>query len=567
MRVMKRVMGMLVCLILALAMILPVTASESSSVNEIISEARKGVLQINVYYVEKNGNEIGVQQGSCFLANNKTVVTCEHLLRIEPEYAEKLEAEYNLPFSSNPDALDGKFRYTVAVKRDVEIEATILQKSEEMDFAIMTLENEIGGTTVLPFSDSDSLQATEGVYALGFPGELEVAKGINYYTYQDVSITHGIVSFIGNTKLPSGHEVPGIQHSAMIAGGNSGGPLLNENGEVVGVNDSTLNNNYYFSIQINEIRDILDAFGIVYTKAEGGSVPANGGGGTEEPTTETETSQPETETETQADVSMERDQLTAYIAEAKAVDPTQYTPESVELFQQALTKAEETVSKPDAERRELIAAASDLKMYQDELEEQAGMNITMIAVIAGIVLLVIIAVIIIIVVNSNRRSKPGNRPSMPPHNGGAYPPNTPGAAAGRTQAPMTPPTPQAGTGPAPGETSVLDAGAGETTLLSSNSSNALLIRKKTGEKIQLKGSVFTIGKERSKVNYCITDNTSVSRIHAKLVRKGDYTYLIDQGSTNFTYVNGSKVNAGQEVKLANGDSIKLADETFEFRNA
>ena len=36
-------------------------------------------------------------------------------------------------------------------------------------------------------------------------------------------------------------------------------------------------------------------------------------------------------------------------------------------------------------------------------------------------------------------------------------------------------------------------------------------------------------------------------------------------STNFTYVNGAKLNGGQEQLLNNGDKIKLSDEEFEFK--
>ena len=91
-----------------------------------------------------------------------------------------------------------------------------------------------------------------------------------------------------------------------------------------------------------------------------------------------------------------------------------------------------------------------------------------------------------------------------------------------------------------------------------------MIRKKTNERVPVSGPSFTIGKERSRVNYCISDNTSVSRCHARIMRKGAQYFVTDMNSTNYTFVNGVKVMPGQEVQLNNGDIVRFADEDFEF---
>lgn len=91
-----------------------------------------------------------------------------------------------------------------------------------------------------------------------------------------------------------------------------------------------------------------------------------------------------------------------------------------------------------------------------------------------------------------------------------------------------------------------------------------MIRKKNNERVVVSGPSFTIGKERSRVNYCISDNTSVSRCHAKLVRRGAQYFITDMNSTNYTFVNGVKVIPGQDVALNDRDMIRIADEDFEF---
>lgn len=116
-----------------------------------------------------------------------------------------------------------------------------------------------------------------------------------------------------------------------------------------------------------------------------------------------------------------------------------------------------------------------------------------------------------------------------------------------------------------GETSVLGKGRGETTVLGASAqSAAYMIRKKTNERVVISAPSFTIGKERSRVNYCISDNTSVSRCHARISRKGSQYFVADMNSTNFTFVNGVKVVPGQEVALKDNDTVRFADEDFEF---
>ena len=115
-----------------------------------------------------------------------------------------------------------------------------------------------------------------------------------------------------------------------------------------------------------------------------------------------------------------------------------------------------------------------------------------------------------------------------------------------------------------GETTLLDAGAGETTLLSGAAGGAYLIRKKNGEKIAITSQNFAIGKERRRVNYCISDNTSVSRYHAVITKKGSDYYVADEKSSNFTFVNGVQLSPYQETLLTDKSILKLSDEEFEF---
>ena len=120
-----------------------------------------------------------------------------------------------------------------------------------------------------------------------------------------------------------------------------------------------------------------------------------------------------------------------------------------------------------------------------------------------------------------------------------------------------------------GETTVLNAGMGETTVLGVSSAtienNPHLIRTKNNERIMIDKPVFRIGKEKSFVDYFISDNTAISRGHANIITKDGEYFVQDLNSTNHTYVDGQMIQSNLEVKIAHGTKIKLANEDFEFR--
>ncbi len=108
---------------------------------------------------------------------------------------------------------------------------------------------------------------------------------------------------------------------------------------------------------------------------------------------------------------------------------------------------------------------------------------------------------------------------------------------------------------------------GETTVLNvfqqvAPAQSPYLIRSSNGETIILSKPVFRVGKDRDFVDYCIHDNSAISRRHANfMVRNGDI-FIIDTNSTNHTYVNGVMIRSNAEIKLTHGDEIRLANEDF-----
>ncbi len=103
------------------------------------------------------------------------------------------------------------------------------------------------------FAASDKLEVGDTVYAIGNPG------GTQFFG----SFTNGMVSAIGRPiDSPVGYEVACIQHTAAINPGNSGGALVNEYGQVIGINSSKIASTEYegmgFAVPTSTVKEIVD---------------------------------------------------------------------------------------------------------------------------------------------------------------------------------------------------------------------------------------------------------------------------------------------------------------------
>ena len=127
---------------------------------------------------------------------------------------------------TNHHVVDNAERVTITFLDGESYIAKIIGTDADLDIAVLKVE--IGSTYLqpIPIGDSSHLKVGEPIAAIGNPFGLSG------------SMTSGIISQIGRL-LPqdSGYSIPDvIQTDAAINPGNSGGPLLNMNGEVVGMN-------------------------------------------------------------------------------------------------------------------------------------------------------------------------------------------------------------------------------------------------------------------------------------------------------------------------------------------
>lgn len=97
----------------------------------------------------------------------------------------------------------------------------------------------------------------------------------------------------------------------------------------------------------------------------------------------------------------------------------------------------------------------------------------------------------------------------------------------------------------------------------SNSLTAYLIRIKNCEHIDINTASFKIGKVEQ-AEYAITDNKTISRLHAEIIQNDNSYYIKDNNSTNGTFIDGNIISADELVELNDGCEITFANEKFEF---
>lgn len=107
-------------------------------------------------------------------------------------------------------------------------------------------------------------------------------------------------------------------------------------------------------------------------------------------------------------------------------------------------------------------------------------------------------------------------------------------------------------------------GKGKTQTNSKNSTS-YLVRENSGDEIPLNKDVFSLGKDEGSVDYVIQGNTTVSRKHAEIIKRGLHYFICDKGSTNKTYVEGKEIPPEEFVEIHNGTRIKISNEAFTFR--
>ena len=157
---------------------------------------------------------------------------------------------------TNNHVVEGAQSVSVQLNDGTSLDATIVGTDEQTDLAVIKV-NSSADLTAAEFGDSDELQPGEYAYAIGSPGGVQFAN----------TITGGRISAINRDLTVNDRVMSLIQTDASINNGNSGGALINEYGQVVGITSAKLSGNAFgsatvegmgFAIPINTAKDIVD---------------------------------------------------------------------------------------------------------------------------------------------------------------------------------------------------------------------------------------------------------------------------------------------------------------------
>ena len=130
----------------------------------------------------------------------------------------------------------------VMLQNDGEYESRLLARDPDVDLALLSIEA-TGLTPLRPAAASP--RVGELVFAFGHPWG------------QRNTVTRGIVSALAFAQNRRGDTLPIVRSDVPLAPGNSGGPLVNANGEVVGINAMIIGGDQSVSIAVSVVNDFV----------------------------------------------------------------------------------------------------------------------------------------------------------------------------------------------------------------------------------------------------------------------------------------------------------------------
>ena len=252
----KQLIALVLILIGAVSSIFGITGLTKSSSKDPY-ESRNGIVMVYATVYDNEGNsEAGMGTGWAIGTPGQPIqyiVTNGHVVNkayTYPRYDSSL-------YGGEIDVF-----FSAAENDYVKAKVVYFSPQEEKDIAILQLPSPTDKRTALTLRDSGDIKIGDTAYALGYPGNSSQRQDFATYDIDDITITRGIISKRTTTSF-STYEA--FQMDVSIAPGNSGGPLVDENGNVIGINvagaidpNTGLSLGMNYAIIINELTKILD---------------------------------------------------------------------------------------------------------------------------------------------------------------------------------------------------------------------------------------------------------------------------------------------------------------------
>lgn len=151
---------------------------------------------------------------------------------------------------TNNHVIEGMTTIQVVLDSGETYDARLIGSDSRSDLAVIKVN--ATGLKAAEFGDSDKLEQGDPAIAIGNPAGLQLQN----------TVTYGIISAINRDIIVEDRTMTLIQTDASINPGNSGGPLVNEFGQVIGINTVKVGISYYeglgFAIPMNTAKPIID---------------------------------------------------------------------------------------------------------------------------------------------------------------------------------------------------------------------------------------------------------------------------------------------------------------------
>ena len=287
----KQLFSFVVAVLMVLPICLTILPTQAEAVNDAVRDARDGIVRMGQItmlgdreFCQSTGTGfcVGKPSSDMYVVTNRHVVDARGdygltyaIMYYAEETGIKIETDEDL--YEHPDFWDYFDTYNslawsrvfvIADGREYEISPGDIMMSSKTDLAVIHLRADLSERKKLSLRKSDRINQTDEVTAIGYPGAADLNGKITS-DVDNVTFTDGMVSKV---DFYLGARV--IQHTADIRGGNSGGPLVNENGLVIGVNtwglgidrltigETAING----AIHLEELKSFLDQSGVPYTE-------------------------------------------------------------------------------------------------------------------------------------------------------------------------------------------------------------------------------------------------------------------------------------------------------------
>ncbi len=272
----RKYMGLFMGIILSFAMCCAGCSVKNVNSNADVNsntagyvDAKNGVVVVSEY-VSLDGTEVGVAHGSGFFVGNEGedpqyLVTNHHVIA---DYLYYGAGQYTSYADEDGTTYALKSYIRVYYDSDDYVEAYVVDYNEVADVAVLRLEEPTDKRRALQLCSPTADMVGSKVYALGFPGIADniLVDSVTKWGLKDLTFTSGIISRLTTT---SGTGVRNIQTDVTIAHGNSGGPVVNENGAAVGISTWGVKNaddeEATYAVNIDEVITLLKLHSVPYT--------------------------------------------------------------------------------------------------------------------------------------------------------------------------------------------------------------------------------------------------------------------------------------------------------------